>query len=306
MSEKMLRRYQLIGSAWVFFGAVLFSTKAVLVKLAYRYEVDSVSLLALRMLFALPLYLLVANWSNRGIRHQPLEKGVIWKTIFFGLVGFYLASFLDFLGLQYLSAGMERIILFLYPTLVLILSALFLGKRITPVQVGAVVLSYVGVSIAFLGADQATTTDSFYLGAGLVFLGALSYAIYLMGTGELVPKLGTFRFTAYAMLAATAGVLLQEGIVNGFQLFSFHPMVYVYGAIMGLLATVLPSFMFTEGIRRIGSGNAAIISSIGPFSTIILEYLLLDEYFGGWQWLGAVLVVGGVLLISLTKRRAKG
>jgi drug/metabolite transporter (DMT)-like permease len=220
------------------------------------------------------------------------------------LIGFYLASFLDFLGLRYLSAGMERIILFLYPTLVLVLSALFLGKRIGRVQIGAVLLSYLGIAIAFLGADtEAADLAEFYRGAVLIFLGALAFAIYLMGTGELVPRLGTFRFTAYAMLAATAGVLIQEAIVNGFQLLDFHPMVYVYGAIMGILATVLPSFMITEGIRRVGSGNAAIISSVGPFSTIFLEYLLLGEYFGGWQWIGAILVVGGVLLISLTKRQ---
>jgi drug/metabolite transporter (DMT)-like permease len=130
MSQSAARYQRFIGSAWVFSGAVLFSTKAVLVKLAYRYEVDSVSLLALRMLFALPLYLLVANWANRGARRQVLDNNLLWKTGLFGLIGFYLASFLDFLGLQYLSAGMERIILFLYPTLVLVLSALFLGKRI--------------------------------------------------------------------------------------------------------------------------------------------------------------------------------
>jgi drug/metabolite transporter (DMT)-like permease len=228
---------------------------------------------------------------------------LLWKTFGFGLMGFYLASFFDFLGLQYLSAGMERIVLFLYPTLVLLLSALFLGKRIEPIQVGAVVLSYAGVAIAFLGMEAGAMTPSFYLGGGLVFLSALTYAIYLMGTGELVPQLGTFRFTAYAMLAATVGVLAQQLVWNGFDLFAFHPLVYVYGALMGVFATVLPSFMFSEGIRRIGSSNAAIISSIGPFSTIVLEYLFLEERFGGWQWLGAVFVVSGVLLISLSKNK---
>lgn len=304
MSDGNTPRYQLIGAAWVFSGAVLFSTKAVLVKLAYRHDVDSVSLLALRMLFALPLYLVIARWSNHGARRMPVERGLLWKTFGFGLMGFYLASFFDFLGLRYLSAGMERIILFLYPTLVLFLSAVFLGKRITPVQVGAVALSYLGVAIAFLGVDTQSMSNNFYLGGGLVFLSALTYAIYLMGTGELVPKLGTFRFTAYAMLAATVGVLTQQLVVNGFALFDFHPLVYLYGGLMGLFATVLPSFMFSEGIRRIGSGNAAIISSVGPFSTIVLEYLFLEERFGGWQWLGAVLVVSGVLLISLSKNRS--
>jgi drug/metabolite transporter (DMT)-like permease len=228
---------------------------------------------------------------------------LIWKTIGFGIIGFYLASFLDFLGLQYLSAGMERIILFLYPTIVLLFSAAFLGKRIEPIQIGAVLLSYAGVALAFWGADTSSGSESFYLGAGLVFLSALTYAIYLMGAGELAPQLGTFRFTAYAMLAATVGVLTQQALVNGFDLFGFPLMVYVYGLLMGLFATVLPSFMITEGIRRVGSGNAAIISSIGPFSTIVLEYLFLDERFGAWQWLGALLVVSGVLLISLSKNR---
>lgn len=304
MSNANTQRYRLIGAAWVFSGAVLFSTKAVLVKLAYRYDVDSVSLLALRMLFALPLYLVIARWSNHGARRMPVARGLLWKTFGFGLMGFYLASFFDFLGLRYLSAGMERIILFLYPTLVLLLSAVFLGKRITPIQVGAVALSYLGVAIAFLGVDTQSMSNTFYLGGGLVFLSALTYAIYLMGTGELVPQLGTFRFTAYAMLAATVGVLTQQLVVNGFALAGFHPLVYLYGGLMGVFATVLPSFMFSEGIRRIGSGNAAIISSVGPFSTIVLEYLFLEERFGCLQWLGAVLVVSGVLLISLSKNRS--
>lgn len=298
------RRQQLIAAALVFAGALCFSAKAVFIKLAYRFEVDSISLLALRMLFSLPIFLLVAWWSagENSTYARPGKQEWI-SIVLFGVLGYYLASMFDFLGLQYIGAGMERLILFIYPTLVLILSAIFFGKPIQKEQYIALVLTYLGVALAFIGGVRISGDTKFFLGGGLIFLSALTYAFYLIGSGSLLPKVGTLRFTSYAMTAAAIAVLLHHGLVYHWRLFHFAPEVYQLSVLIAVISTVLPSFMISEGIRLIGAGNAAIIASVGPISTIVLAYIFLDERLGAWQWTGAVLVIAGVLLISFRKQK---
>lgn len=294
-------RQRLLAAGLVFLGAIFFSTKAILVKLAYRYGIDTVSLLALRMAFSLPLFLLAAWWSGRTAGAVKLSRRDWANIAFFGLCGYYLASLLDFWGLNYLSAGMERLILFVYPTLVLLLSAWWLRKPITRTQLGAVALTYAGIAVAFAEVARLDGSDEFWLGALLVFGSAFTYAVYLMGSGQLLPRLGTLRFNSYAMTAACLGVLTHHGIALQWRLWHFPMMVYVYAVLMALIATVLPSFMISDGIRRIGASNAAIIGSVGPISTILMAYVFLGESFGVGQWVGTVLVIGGVLVISLRK-----
>ena len=273
-------------------------------ELAYRYEVDSISLLALRMLFSLPLFLLLAWWSLRKkkSRYAPPSRREWWQIVLLGILGYYLASLFDFLGLQYIGASLERLILFVYPTMVLILSAIFLRQTIQRDQYIALVLTYFGIALAFAGGIRVQDNQQLFLGGGLILISAFLHACYLIGSGRVLPSVGTLRFTSYAMIAASAGVLAHHGLFYQWRLFHFAPEVYQWSMLMAVLSTVLPAFMISEGIRLIGAGNAAIIGSVGPISTIVLAYIFLGERLTGWQWVGAALVISGVLWISLRKR----
>ena len=298
----------ILGAALVFTGAILFSTKAVIVKLAYRYEVDSISLLALRMLFSLPFFLLVAALSGRQKKYRgfPISRKDGFRILFLGVVGYYLASMLDFLGLQYVTASLERLILFVYPTLVLLIGATVYREPVTRRQLGALLLTYLGIAIAFSEGLYRGGDENYIWGAGLVFFGALAYAVYIVGSGRLLPRIGTLRFTSLAMMASAGAVLAHHGIAYRWQLFGFPTPVYGLALLMALIATVIPSFLISEGIRNIGSGNASIIGSIGPISTIVLAYIFLGERLGWLQWAGTVLVIAGVLVITLQKRLKTG
>lgn len=283
-------------------GAICFATKAIFIKLAYQYEVSSISLLGLRMAFSLPFFLGIGIWqSRRDPQRQPLtnkDRGII---IALGLGGYYLASYFDFLGLQYLSAGMERLILFIYPTLVLMLGSIFFKRKITRIQWLATGITYLGMALAFSTADF-SLGSKFLLGASLVFGSALTYSIFVLGSGELAPRLGSIRFNSMAMVAAAVGVL-AHAFLSGATFIGLAPAVYVYGLAIAIVATVIPSYLVTEGIKRIGAGNAAILGAIGPVATIILEYLVLDESLDGMQWVGAGLIILGVIIIGRSKKR---
>ncbi|WP_373553046.1 DMT family transporter [Haliscomenobacter sp.] len=303
LSNNFSQRRRIIASILVLIAALCFSAKAVLVKLAYRYEIDSISLLTLRMVFSLPFFLGIAIWAKqkalRENRHVVLSTRD-WIAIFlFGLCGYYLASMLDFMGLFYITAGLERLILFLYPTMVLAINAIFLKKPVTRIQWIALALTYGGVSLAFLDRDQLGVGSNVFLGSILIFFSGLTYAIYLVGSGQYITKVGSLRYTCLAMLAASVGVIVQHGIIYQWALFNFPSQVYVLSIIMAILSTVLPTFMMSEAIRIIGSSNVAIIGSVGPVATIVMGYFLLGETFGLWQFLGTVLVIIGVLRISL-------
>lgn len=289
----------------VLFGAIGYSSKAIFIKLAYRYGADSVSLVALRMAFSLPFFLVAAWYSNRSkraddLRLTPRRWG---HLIFLGVMGYYVASLCDFWSLQYLTASLARLILFTYPTLVLLISALFLGRKISWIEVGAVLLSYLGIALAFSQSLEITENEYFWRGVALSFASALAFAIYLIGSGEYLPKLGTLRYNSLTMSIACLAILIHHGIQYQWALFDFPAPVYWYCLGMAFAATVFPSFMVAEGIRRLGAGPASIISSIGPISTIMLAAVFLGESFGSWQWVGAVLVIGGVFLLSWWKRK---
>lgn len=289
----------LAGFLITFTGAVLFSTKAILVKLAFAHtKVDAVTLLALRMAFALPFYLLAAYWSGRRENAAPLNRRQWWLVIATGLTGYYLSSLFDFLGLQYISAGLERLILFLYPTFALLLNKVLFRQAILRKQVAAVLLTYLGIGLAFWGELRVDVTDKgFFLGSGLVFLCALTYSFYIVGSGRLIPQVGVTRFTAYAMLAATAGVFVHYAVAAGMPP-EGSGSLFGYGFLLALVATVIPSFLLSDGLRRIGSNNVAVISSIGPVSTILQAHFFLGEAMGWLQLAGTALVVAGVLLLG--------
>lgn len=292
----------LLGVFWIFIGAILFSTKAIIVKLAYRYEVDSISLLALRMLFSLPFYLVLGLlWKRNQSSKLNLSRKDYWWIIIAGVLGYYGASLFDFLGLQYVTAGIERLVLYVYPTIVLLLGAVFFKQRIKRTQFIALLLTYLGVAVAFLDKAAFAGSSNFWLGVLLVFAAAFTYAIYIVLSGQLVTKIGTRKYTAWAMIAACVAVLSHHAISHQLQLFDFEAPIYWYGFIMAVFATVLPSFAVSEGIRIIGSSNAAIVGSIGPISTIVLAYFFLGEVFGSYQAIGTLIVIIGVLWLSLSK-----
>ncbi|MEO7313466.1 MAG: DMT family transporter [Chitinophagaceae bacterium] len=293
--------YKLVGVVATLLGAIGFSGKAILVKLAYRdTEVDTISLLALRMLFSLPFFLGMAFFVSKQSGNTKLTSKEWISVVVIGMFGYYISSFLDFWGLQYISAGLERLILFTYPTMVVFFGAVIYKKKITSFQLLALLLSYAGIALAFAADIQLGNNKNIVLGSLLVFTCAFTYAIYVFSSGQIIPKMGTVKFTSYAMLSATVGILLHYLFLNDFRfhLLHFSPKVYWYSIMMAVLTTVVPSLFVSEGIKRIGSSNVAIVSSVGPLATVAQAYIFLHEPFGWKQALGTALVVAGVILLG--------
>ena len=282
-------------------GVVLFSSKAVMVKLAYKYQVDAISILLLRMLFSFPFYVVIAYlYRNQNETTSIDKKEYLW-VVFFGFIGYYLASYFDFVGLTYIKASLERIILFLYPTLVLLLNKFFLKQPITKIQTGAIVLTYFGVVLAFSEEINISGKESI-VGGLFILLSALTYASYLVGSGWLIPKFGVMKFTAYAMLVSCFCVFIHFSIIGKTDIFSFSWQVYLLGFLIAIFATVIPSFLVSASIKMISSSNFAIVAGVGPISTIILAAIFLNERLTLLQLFGALVVITGILLVSLKKR----
>jgi len=297
-----MNRNSLLGVVFALLAAVGFSAKAILVKLAFIEGVDAVTLLALRMAFSVPVFIGVALWLSRS-QAEPLNTHDKLLVLGLGLVGYYLSSFLDFLGLQYISAGLERLILFLYPTMTVLLSALLYRRAIGKPVIAAMLLSYAGIALVFLH-DMSAKQGGVLLGASLVFASTLSYSIYLVGAGHAIRRIGTARFTAHAMIVASAASLLQFFVTHSVAQLALSRRVYELSLFMAIFSTVLPVFLLSYAIRRIGSGSASLIGSIGPVSTIYLAYLFLNEQVSLLQVAGSSLVLAGVLMISLNAGKA--
>ena len=283
-------------------GAIAFSGKAIIVKLGYRYGTDAVTLLALRMLVAFPFFLLMGAWAAR--RSAPLSVADRWCVVLLGFLGYYLASFLDFAGLAYITATLERLILYLTPTLVALIGWLAFGKRISRRQAIALLVSYAGVALAF-GHDLQVGGSNILLGGALVFGSALAYALYLVGSGELVARVGAVRLTAYASSVASVLCLLQFVVLWPMKALVLPWEVYALSLVNGTLCTVLPVLAVMMAVARIGSALAAQIGMVGPVSTILLSLLLLGEPMGPWQVAGTVLVMAGVFVVSQQKAVAR-
>jgi drug/metabolite transporter (DMT)-like permease len=292
----------IIGVVCTLLGAVGFSTKAIFVKLAYRDSpIDTTTLLALRMLFALPFFLFIAIVASRkSSSAKKLTRKEWWAVIGLGLLGYYISSLLDFLGLKYISAGLERLILFLNPTMVVLISFFFYKKPVSKTQTISLLLAYLGIAIAFIADVRIHYDIKTIYGALLVFGCAISFAIYLTGTGNMVERVGTLRFTSYAMLAATVGVLTHYFIADAGRLSILHQSFTTgkYAFFMAVFATVLPSLLMSEGVKRIGSNNMSIIASIGPVFTIFQASIFLHEPFNIYHAIGTALVLSGVLMLS--------
>jgi drug/metabolite transporter (DMT)-like permease len=291
-------RLDLVGVLLVAFGAVAFSGKAIIVKLGFRLGADAITLLALRMAVALPFFLLIGVWAAR--RAPALARGDRWRIVALGVCGYYLASLLDFLGLAYISATLERVILYLTPTFVLLLGALLAHRRPTRRQLVALAISYAGVLLAF-GHDLGIAGGDVVRGGLLVLGSAVSYAVYLYGSGEIVARVGAVRLTAYASTVASVLCIGQYLLLEPSGLPTLPGAVYGLSLLNGTVCTVLPVLATMVGVRRIGSGPASQIGMIGPVSTIVLSLLILHEPMGSWQIAGTLLVVAGVLSMSRSK-----
>ena len=285
-----------MGAGLALLAALGFSLKAIFVKLAYPYGVDAITLLALRMGFSLPVFIWVGF-------HQRKSGGELdrrdWGRLFvLGCLGYYGASILDFWGLQYISAGLERLILFTYPTLTILIGILFQGKPFTRREGIAVVLCYSGIGFAFMHDLGLNEARDVWIGGGLVFASSVSYALYLSGSAPMIGRLGALRFSALATLVSSAVTLLHFGLVQPFSAFIQPLPVYGWGLAMALFATVIPVFAQAAAIRRLGAGQASLIAMVGPILTIGFGWWLLDESISLAQLGGAGLVVVGILIVS--------
>jgi drug/metabolite transporter (DMT)-like permease len=291
--------YRLVGTVMAILGVFAFSVRPVLVKLAYTHLADPVTLLALRMTIALPFFVGIAAWHGRRVGSAPPIAGRDWlPTVAMGFVGYYLASYLDFLGLQYVSAGLGRLLLFSYPTIVVMLSALLFKQPIGGRALLALALTYAGVALVMSNLIGAPSPN-LPLGGGLVFASAVAFAVYLVGSGQLVLRLGSLRFTGYAMTVAAICCDVQFVALRPLAALDLPPIVYALAGAMAIFCTVIPTFLMNEALRRIGANQVALLGALGPVSTIALGYLGLDEVMTAWQVGGGVLVLAGVLLVTL-------
>jgi drug/metabolite transporter (DMT)-like permease len=276
-------------------GAIAFSGKAIIVKLAYRYGVDAVTLIMYRMLFALPMFLLLAWWAGLG---KPKLTWRDARTILgLGFCGYYLSSFLDFAGLRYISAGLERLILYLNPTLVLALGAILFRKKVARSQIIALAVSYCGVLCVF-GRETSLQGADVALGATLVFFSAVSYAVYLSYSGEEVQRLGALRLTGLATSVACVICIAQFLVLRPLAAMAVAPQVLWLSVLNATLCTFAPVLMVMMAIERIGATLTAQTGAIGPLSTILMAALLLGEPFTAWVAAGTVLVLAGIWLLA--------
>ena len=299
-SVQVARKSVASGLLLATLGAIAFSGKAIIVKLAYRYGVDAVTLIMYRMLFALPLFVVMAWWATyrrAGGRAPALTRKDWLGVLGLGFCGYYLSSFLDFAGLQYVTASLERLILYLNPTFVLMLGWLFYRKRVAPIQVAAMVISYVGVLVVF-GHEIKLQGEDVVLGALLVFASAVSYAVYLVYSGELVRRLGASRLVGLATMVACLCCILQFLLVRPLSAALVAPEVIWLSILNATLCTAVPVLMVMMAVERIGAALAAQAGMVGPMSTILMGVLILGEPFNAWIVVGTALVMGGVFLVS--------
>ncbi|MBB3179532.1 DMT family transporter [Variovorax sp. Sphag1AA] len=285
------------GLALATLGAIAFSGKAIIVKLAYRYGVDAVTLIMLRMLFALPLFAVMAWWAGRG--KPPLTRRDWFGVVGLGFSGYYLASFLDFAGLAYITASLERLILYLNPTLVLFFGWVFYRRRITRGQFMGMAISYAGVLLVFGHEVQLGHSAAAAWGALLVFLSAVSYALYLVASGEFVKRLGSLRLvglaTSVACLLCIGQFLLLRPIGSAFDV---APQVIWLSVLNATLCTALPVLAVMMAIERIGPAMAAQTGMVGPMSTILMGVVILGEPFTAWIAAGTALVIAGIFVFT--------
>jgi drug/metabolite transporter (DMT)-like permease len=297
-SPAIARPALLAGLAIAIGGAVLFSTKAIVAKLLYRYQIDAITVIAFRMLFSVPVFAAIAVWQ---MRTQPaLSAADRWRMLGLGLIGYYLSSTLDFLGLQFISVGLERLILFLTPTFVLLLTSIFLKRHIGRLEWLAMAVSYCGIVLVFAH-DLRTGMGTVVAGSLLVLGSAIAYALYLLFSGEMVRRIGSLRLVSYAMCVASAACIAQFFVLRPAGLLIQPMPVYGLSLLNAVFCTILPVFMTMAAVQRIGAATASQAGMVGPVSTLFLGALVLGEAITAIQLAGTALVLAGIYLLSMKK-----
>jgi len=294
------------GFLWAVLGTILFSTKAILIKLCFKTtNIDASSLLMLRMLFALPFYAAAMWYYFANQQLKKVKPSTYFAAGLIGLLGYYMSSLFDFIGLQYVSASIERIILFIYPTLAVLLNLLIFKVAITKRQWLAILITYIGIGLAYWGElNQIPDTKMFFFGTWMILICAITFAFYLVGSGKIIPKIGAPQFTSLSMLAASVGIFIHYFVTHQQGIASIVDMPILYSSsiwlviALAIIGTVIPSFLMSGGMKRIGSNDLAIITSIGPVSTLFQARWILNEAFTWEQILGTVFVVFGVILVK--------
>jgi drug/metabolite transporter (DMT)-like permease len=294
------------GFLWAVLGTILFSTKAILIKLCFKTtNIDASSLLMLRMLFALPFYAAAMWYYFANQQLKKVKPSTYFAAGLIGLLGYYMSSLFDFIGLQYVSASIERIILFIYPTLAVLLNLLIFKVAITKRQWLAILITYIGIGLAYWGElNQIPDTKMFFYGTWMILICAITFAFYLVGSGKIIPKIGAPQFTSLSMLAASVGIFIHYFVTHQQGIASIVDMPILYSSsiwlviALAIIGTVIPSFLMSGGMKRIGSNDLAIITSIGPVSTLFQARWILNEAFSWEQILGTVFVVLGVILVK--------
>lgn len=305
------RWYYPLGLFMAAAGSFLFSSRSILIKLAYEYHVDPVTFLTLRMVFSLPFFLAAAVWAQRGQKNSasaaPLSGRDLAGLVGLGLLGYYFASYVDFLALQYISAALARLILFLNPTITLIVMALLFSRRIIGREVAAMLACYAGIALCLMHDVRLSgNAGETALGSALSFLSAFCYALYLIFSNRLIARIGSVPFTAYAMTVSSVAVIIHFLVANPLSALNLPWQVYAYGVVMAVLCTVLPVFMVSEANRRIGPAHVGILSSTGPIATLVMGMLVLGETISVSQVAGMGLVLVGVWFISQKPKAPQG
>jgi len=286
-------------------SAVLFCSKGVFAKLAFAAGVDAITILTLRMAFALPFFLAIVVFASRGAK--PLD-GPVWLRLgALGFLGYYLSSLVNFTGLQYVSIGLERIILYTYPSIVLVISAFFLRRPVRPVTWVACGVAWLGICAAFAGElNHPVANPNTLWGAFLIFLSALTYAGFILLSGDTIAQVGAMRFTGIAVGISCVGMLVHFSVVHEWRTLLVLPkVVYLHGGILAIFGTVLPALLMSVGLKRAGAAKFSVISAIGPVATFYLAWVLLGEQPNVAQTLGFALTIAGGLGISLLKSPTK-
>ncbi len=293
-----LKDNKTIGYILAISAAIIFSSKAIFVKLAYGFNADTLSVLVLRMGFALPVYLAIHFYRSKKDDKLKISKRDWIIMVLMGIIGYYLSSYFDFLGLQYITANLERLLLFIYPTFTTILAALILKQKITSRKWLAIVVCYIGIVVSFYQNNSANENTHLWLGVSLVILSAITYSFYLIGSDQLIPKYGATRFTTYIMIVSCIVVILHFFAQIPENFFNMKWQVYIIGLTLAILCTVLPTYMVGEAIKRLGASTTSILSSAGPVSVIFLSYFVLAESVTVYHIIGTVIVIIGISLIK--------
>jgi len=278
-------------------SAACFSTKAIMVKFAYQYGADTVFILFLRYFFSFPIYIFLAYYYSKQATTSISKKQWVW-ILFLGFIGYYVSSLFDFIGLKYISASLERLILFIYPTLIVVLNTILFGSKLQRKDYLALMLTYLGIFFIYLGNTE-SNTENLIKGSILVFACAVTYAFYIVGSGKLIPVIGSQRYTAYAMIVSCISVMIHQGVVNGIPDFSAAsvPVLWI-GLAMAIIATIIPSLTLAQSIKLIGTDKSSIIATLGPVFTIALANIFLHEPFTIRQAIGTLFIISGVWIVG--------